>query len=643
MCASSGPSSDCRRRGKGIAGSSADSTTEGTSDTAEARSTRSSCGCSSRRAKMVSRTRKLRGSRTHGRGKKHGRGAGGRGGTGNAGLHKHKFKWMIKHDPEHFGPRGFFRHAQPRPTSAIDLEDLARRIGEFEAAGHAKKDDSRINVDLTAAGIDKLLGSGRVTIAMRITVAKASPAAVAKVSGAGAQGSLMHLGIGPIVTASIIMQLFAGAKIINLDLQDDEDKSVYQGTQKFLVIVMIFVEAIPQVFGFLTPATGFVSELNGSFLFGVVSAGHGATLAQILIVVQLFAGSYLVFLMDEVVSKWGIGSGISLFIAGGVAQQIFTGTFNWEPSSATSQVPAGTIPKTVYYLQHYSGSQLAGGGIEQIMVQPPNPLIALIGTVAIFLIVSYVESTRIELPLAHGMARGARGRYPIRLMYASNIPVILVAAVLANVSMFSLLFWQHPEWPMVGHASWIGAYPDALDHRVTSGQIQRTTPIGGLAYYFSNVNGVQDWLLPLFNPNTYGVYLRGLAYWQVFLHILVFLAVFIGGSVMFAKFWIMTTNMGPEDVAKQIESSGMQIPGFRRDPRILRRVLDRYIPVVAVISGASVGALAAGADMIGTVGNASGTGVLLSVGIMIQMYEAIGREQMMEMHPVLRQFFGATG
>jgi len=94
---------------------------------------------------------------------------------------------MIKYDPEHFGPRGFFRHAQPRPTSAIDLEDLARRIGEFEAAGHAKKDDSRINVNLTAAGIDKLLGSGRVTMAMRITVAKASPAAVAKVSGAGGE------------------------------------------------------------------------------------------------------------------------------------------------------------------------------------------------------------------------------------------------------------------------------------------------------------------------------------------------------------------------------------------------------------------------------------------------------------------------
>jgi len=136
---------------------------------------------------MVSRTRKLRGSRTHGRGKKHGRGAGGRGGTGNAGLHKHKFKWMIKYDPEHFGRHGFTRHAQIVSVVAIDLEDLGRRLGEFEAAGHAKKDNARIDVNLTAAGIDKLLGSGRVAIPMRITVAKASEAALAKVAGAGGE------------------------------------------------------------------------------------------------------------------------------------------------------------------------------------------------------------------------------------------------------------------------------------------------------------------------------------------------------------------------------------------------------------------------------------------------------------------------
>src|SRR6266581_9590262 len=137
---------------------------------------------------------------------------------------------------------------------------------------------------------------------------------------------------------------------------------------------MIFVEAIPQVFGFLTPAGGFVTALNGSLLFGLISVGHGDILAKLLIVLQLFGGSYLVFLMDEVVSKWGIGSGISLFIAAGAAQQIFTGTFNWYPANPGTALiaqnpPAGTIPKTFYLLSVMPASSLAGGGIEQILIQ----------------------------------------------------------------------------------------------------------------------------------------------------------------------------------------------------------------------------------------------------------------------------------
>ena len=122
--------------------------------------------------------------------------------------------------------------------------------------------------------------------------------------------------------------------------------------------------------------------------------------------------------------------------------------------------------------------------------------------------------------------------------------------------------------------------------------------------------------------------------------IIIYMSIMVFGSIIFAKFWIETTNMGPEAVAKQIQGSGMQIPGFRRDPRIVEKVLERYIPTVTVFSGAMVGFLAAGADMIGTVGQSSGTGVLLTVGIMIRMYEQIGKEQMMEMHPVLRSFFG---
>lgn len=450
---------------------------------------------------------------------------------------------------------------------------------------------------------------------------------------AGAQGTLMHLGIGPIVTGSIIMQLFVGAKIIKLDLQNEEDKAVYQSTQKFLVIIMIIVEAVPQVFGYLTPSDTFVANLDG--IFGAGGILSGLNMARFIIVLQLFIGSYLVFLMDEVVSKWGIGSGISLFIAAGVAEAIFTGTFNWHAVNDALPVsidnpPAGTIPKTIFLLQHMSASSLANGGYERILLQNPNPMIALVGTIVIFLFVAYAESSRIELPLAHGSARGARGRYPIKLIYASNIPVILMAALLANISMFTMLLYTSlSDFPLLGGQWWLGYYEPGSSH-----------PAAGLAWYLSTPRGLGDWLLPMLDPDKYGHMVYGHSPLQVALHVIIFFSVMVIGSVIFAKFWINTTNMGPDAVARQIESSGLQIPGFRRDPRVLKRVLERYIPVVTVLSGAIVGALAAGADLIGTVGNASGTGVLLAVGILIQFYEAMGREQMMEMHPVLRQFFG---
>jgi len=445
---------------------------------------------------------------------------------------------------------------------------------------------------------------------------------------AGASGSIMHLGIGPIVTASIILQLFVGAKIIKLDLTKQEDKGIYQGTQKILVIVMILVEAVPQIFGYLRPSG---SVELGTGLYGLVGSGW----AEVIIIVQLFMGAMLVFFMDELISKWGIGSGISLFIAAGVSESIFIGLFNWLPASSKyalslSNPPAGVIPGTYYLATQMSLSDLMSWGYQTILIDQANSIIALVGTIFIFFIVVYAESSRIELPLAHDKVRGARGRYPIRLIYASNIPVILMAALLANINMFAFLFYTNPALqniPFIGGQGWIGAYD------ITSSN--PSSPLYGGAWYLSNPNGVNSWLMPML-AGGHG----GHAAWQFALKIIIYLAVMIIGSILFAKFWIETTDMGASAVAKQIQNSGMQIPGFRRDPRILAKVLERYIPVVTVIGGAAVGALAAFADMVGTLGNASGTGVLLTVGIMIQLYEQIAKEQAMEMHPVLRGFFG---
>ncbi len=446
---------------------------------------------------------------------------------------------------------------------------------------------------------------------------------------AGASGSIMHLGIGPIVTASIIMQLFAGAKIINLDLQDSSDKQMYQGIQKLLVLFMIPIESIPQVYGFLDPHPDLI-----------LTFGEGW--ANAIIVLQLFVGSYLVFLLDELVSKWGIGSGISLFIAAGVAQSTFVGTLSplatvQDAPLSLDNPPAGTLPMIFYTLRSASNSDLVSqNGFEMMLLNHANPIAALVSSVVVFLVVAYAESSKLELPLTHAKMRGHKGQYPIRLVYASNIPVILMAALLANVNMFTLLFWSHPVLstvPVLGRngawsiAHWLGAY-----------DVGATTPMDGLAWYTSMIGGVGDWLIPLLNQSgdAYGHEL-----WQIMIHVCAYVAAMTLGSMMFAKFWIETTNMGPKDVAKQIERTGMQIPGFRKNPKVLEDILKRYIPPVTLFSGAFVGLLAAGADLLGTVGNATGTGLLLAVGIILRTYEQIQKEQAMEMHPILREFFGA--
>ena len=446
---------------------------------------------------------------------------------------------------------------------------------------------------------------------------------------AGASGTIMHLGIGPIVTGSIIMQLFAGAKIIRLDLTNSEDKAMYQGVQKLLVLIMIPIEAIPQTYGFLDPMEFLIDE-------------YGLGWANFVIVAQLFAGSYLVFSLDELVSKWGIGSGMSLFIAAGVSQSTFVGTLSPLPVTSglgysMSNPPSGTLPMIFYMFREATNYEMiSSNGFETILLTHVNPMAALFSSIVVFLVVAYAESSKLELPLTHGKVRGHRGKYPIRLVYASNIPVILMAALLANINMFTLLFWSHPtlsQTPFLGREGY-----GSLSEYIGTYEQGQTTASGGFAWYASMVNGVNDWLLPLLNQtgDAFGHSLT-----QIMVHVVFYVVLMTVGSMVFAKFWIDTTNMGTKDVAKQIERTGMQIPGFRKNPKVLEKILENYIPPVTYFSGAFVGLLAAGADLLGTVGNATGTGLLLAVGIILRTYEQIQKEQAMEMHPMIRQFFGA--
>src|SRR3989338_7419103 len=130
-------------------------------------------------------------------------------------------------------------------------------------------------------------------------------------------GSIISLGIGPIVTASIVLQLLNGSGILKLDLTKPEGKKTFQGLQKLLAIFfIIFESAIFVLMGGLSPD----AALIGTPIYGQL---------EMLLIFQLFLGAMMVLFMDEVISKWGFGSGISLFIAAGVSKSIFVQTFNW--------------------------------------------------------------------------------------------------------------------------------------------------------------------------------------------------------------------------------------------------------------------------------------------------------------------------
>ncbi|NYT19091.1 MAG: preprotein translocase subunit SecY, partial [Methanosarcinales archaeon] len=259
-----------------------------------------------------------------------------------------------------------------------------------------------------------------------------------------------------------------------------------------------------------------------------------------------------------------------------------------------------------------------GDGVMFLLIR--GGILALVSTVAIFLLVVYVESTRIEIPLAHSAVRGARGRFPVKLIYASVLPMILVRALQANIQMIGLL----------------------LSGRGITlfGEYYGSTPINGVMYYLSPINSPYDWIPSLVRESFTGYGVPVPSMWQVGLHVLVDATFLIVGGIIFALFWIETTGMGAKPTAQKVFNSGMQIPGFRRNVGSIEKVMLRYIPKVTIIGGAFIGALTLLASLLGTIGGAGGTGLLLTVSIVYRLYEDIASEQMMEMHPMVRSFFG---
>lgn len=400
-------------------------------------------------------------------------------------------------------------------------------------------------------------------------------------------GTIITLGIGPIVMASIILQLLSGAGVFKFDMSTPEGKSLYQGAQKVLAVVFtIFEAAILVVSGQLTADPGLI-------------AARGLFFANSIIILQIFVGGMLIIYLDELISKWGFGSGIGLFIAAGVSKEIIVRSF--DPTRLGAGQPiTGALPAFF--------SSLMKGSLEFIR-QHPNDMLALSATIVVFIVTMYAQTIKVEVPLSYGRIRGLSRRYPLPFVYASNMPVIFMAALLAN-----LRFWV--AILQGSGRNWLGYFDPA-----------------------GNAHGLIFYLLP-YSQFAKDIIQRNLSSVDV-VHAVVYFTVMVVGSIIFSKLWVNISGMSSEGLADKLVSSGMRIPGFRSDKRVIQKVLQRYVPYLTILGGAFVGALAAGANFTGALGG--GTGVLLTVGIIYKLYEEIASEQLLEMHPAIRNFIGDHG
>ncbi len=470
---------------------------------------------------------------------------------------------------------------------------------------------------------------------------------------ASKMGSLLTTGIGPIVLASIFLQLFIGAKILKVDLKDPEQKSHFYGTQKLLAIALCIFEAYVYVMIGHLPLQPLFPTMEGTIV-GVAGAGLAtvqtlsgnyinvamadpqlalnttyAPYTAILVLAQIALGSIMLLFLDEVVSKHGIGSGISLFIAAGVSLAIIGGAV----SLVTGQ--GGVI------------DILRGGGAE-VIATALMAMLPFVFTIIVFLVVAYAEGVKVEIPLAFDRARGIATGFPIKLTYVSNIPVILALALIANFQ-FMAMAMSGAHWCVTGTPD-LSPNVDPLNYcqgGIDVVALLGTAQGGGAAGPAHFVDGLFYLISPIYRPAgpDYGGYLSYMltATTPIFhipelVHILVYLVFLIIVCVLFGQFWVETTGMGPKEVAEQLDSAGLQIPGFRRDPRVVSALLEKYIPPIVVIGSAFVALLAGLADLTGALG--TGTGILLTVSILYKFYQDIERQQVFETSALMGGLFG---
>jgi len=391
------------------------------------------------------------------------------------------------------------------------------------------------------------------------------------------RGTLMEQGITPIITSGMIMQLLAGAGIIEVDYSLKEDRALFSGAQKLFGMIIAIGQAT-------------VTVWNG--VYGdPKEIGAGIC---ILLILQLFISSVIVIMLDELLQKgYGLGSGITLFIATNVCENIIWRAF----SPTTYNTGKGTEFEgaviAFFHLLFTRSDKLRA--LKEALYRSNLPNVTnLLATILIFGIVIYLQGFRIEIPVKSNKIRGQQGSYPIKLFYTSNMPIMLQSALTSNIFLLSQMLYN--RFPKNFLVKLLGVWTNY------EGSNQQFAS-GGLAYYMSS-------------PRNLSAALRDP------IHLVLYVCFMLVTCALLSKAWIEVSGSSPRDVATQLKEQQLVMRGHRDTS--MYKELKKIIPLAASVGGLLIGALTIVADLLGAIG--SGTGILLAVTTIYQYFEYFVKE-----------------
>ena len=389
---------------------------------------------------------------------------------------------------------------------------------------------------------------------------------------ASSRGTLAELGITPIISSSFLMGFLRTLRIISFDPNIKEDRILFEQTTKFVAIIITLGQAIAYVFNGVYGPVNLIGNVN-----------------IILLISQLVIGGIIIILLDELLSNnYGLISGISLFVATNISENIMWKCFSpFTVASERGIEYEGAIIALFHFLitkkSKYEAFRLAF-----FRRSAPN-LLQLFSTLIIIILVMYLWRFKLYIKVTNKKMPGVTYNQPIKLFYSSTTPIIVINTFISNLYLISQVLYRRYSSSLL--IKILGTWAEKNGEQVAT---------GGIAYFITPPKNLFYFITHPLKSIIYVIFILYFSGW-------------------FTQTMVDLIGKGAIDLARGLKNEGFFLEGIRESEETIYKRFQKLIPTVSFLSGMLIAALQILADLIGAIG--SGTGILLLVSTILQVQE----------------------